>query len=169
MEVDILGRNIAVTDGLRTAVIENTKKLNKFFGDNVQLRAVLRTTKGTSMVELTAFIDGVAIRAEEKNEDMYDAIHDAVETMERRARKYKEKSIEAKRRPPRQTAAEEKKNDDLVRVKRIKTKPLYPEEAVIAMEAAGHDFYMFLNADTGTTCVVYKRYDGGYGLIEPEN
>ena len=63
--------------------------------------------------------------------------------------------------------AVEEESVDIVRTKRFNLKPMDSEEAVLQMDMLGHDFFVFTNANSGTTNVVYRRHDGKYGLIEP--
>ena len=55
----------------------------------------------------------------------------------------------------------------IVKTKQFPVKPMSPEEAVLQLELVGHDFFVFRNAESGEVNVVYRRRDGGYGLIEP--
>ena len=121
---------------------------------------------------------GVILRAEEVTNDMYASIDTAIDKMVRQIRRHRtklEKGLRAGAFEP--AAAEEVVPEDeveetapqLVRVKRFLVKPMDVEDAIAQMEMLGHNFFLFLNIDTESACVVYKRQDGGYGLLEPEN
>ncbi|MGN0378427.1 MAG: ribosome hibernation-promoting factor, HPF/YfiA family [Butyrivibrio sp.] len=174
MRFTITGKNIEVTDGLRSAVEEKIGKLDKYFSTETQAIVTLSVEKDRQKIEVTIPVKGTIIRAEEVSTDMYVSIDLVEEVIERQMRKYKNKIVESK-----QAAAEFSKKyiendyDDepeikIVRSKKFGIKPMDPEEACIQMELLGHNFYVFSNAETDEVNVVYKRKNGTYGLIEPE-
>ena len=171
MRFTITGKNIEVTDGLRSAVEEKIGKLDKYFSTETQAIVTLSVEKDRQKIEVTIPVKGTIIRAEEVSTDMYVSIDLVEEVIERQMRKYKNKIVESK-----QAAAEFSKkyiDDDepeikIVRSKKFGIKPMDPEEACIQMELLGHNFYVFSNAETDEVNVVYKRKNGTYGLIEPE-
>ncbi len=137
----------------------------------------VRTTN-TSKVEVTIPMPNLVLRAEEENADMYAAIDLIVDKLERQIRKHKTK-INRKSRfngatgevfaIAQDAATQEVEEDELevVRNKRFDLKPMDSEEAILQMNMLGHSFFVYTNADTNTTNVVYRRKDGRYGLIEP--
>lgn len=116
------------------------------------------------------------IRAEESCNDMYVSIDLVEEIIERQIRRYRKKLIDKKQaaqsfsqlfiEEAEEAEAEEAIN--IVKTKRFGMKPMFPEDACVEMELLGHNFYMFLNAETDQVNVVYKRKNHTYGLIEPE-
>ena len=174
MRFTITGKNIEVTEGLRSAIIEKIGKLDKYFSTEMDATVTLSVEKERQKIEVTIPVKGNIIRAEEVSNDMYVSIDLVEESIERPLRRYKTKLVDAK-----QAAAEfsksyiEKDYDDdaevkIVRSKRFGIKPMNPEEACVQMELLQHNFYVFLNSETDEVNVVYKRKNNTYGLIEPE-
>ena len=174
MRFTITGKNIEVTEGLRSAIIEKIGKLDKYFSTEMDATVTLSVEKERQKIEVTIPVKGNIIRAEEVSNDMYVSIDLVQEIIERQLRRYKTKLVDAK-----QAAAEfsksyiEKDYDDdaevkIVRSKRFGIKPMNPEEACVQMELLQHNFYVFLNSETDEVNVVYKRKNNTYGLIEPE-
>ena len=162
MRYTITGRNIEVTPGLKAAVEKKIGKLEHFF------------TPDTEVI-VTIPVKGNTIRAEESSTDMYVSIDLVEEIIERQIRRYRKKLIDKKQAAISFSQAfieeEDEVQDDeiqIVKTKKFAIKPTIPEEACLQMEMLGHNFYVFLNADTDQVNVVYKRKNGTYGLIEPE-
>ena len=174
MKFIISGKNIDVTDGLRSAVNEKIGKLERYFTDSTEIHVPLSTEKERPKIEVTIPMKGNIIRAEQESNDMYVSIDLVEEIIERQLRRYKTKLIEKQ-----QTAVslnkafiEEENEDDeeirIIRTKRFAVKPMDSEEACVQMELLGHSFFVFRNAETDEVNVVYKRKNHTYGLIEPE-
>lgn len=177
MKFIITGRNIEVTNGLKSAVEEKIGKLERYFTSDVTVYVALGVQKDLQTIEVTIPVKGSIIRAEESSTDMYVSIDLVEEIIERQLKKYKTKLISSHQQeaPEFSTAyldeSYEDEEDDsikIVRSKRFGIKPMDAEEACIQMELLGHSFYMFSNSETDEVNVVYKRKDGTYGLIEPE-
>lgn len=176
MRYTITGRNIEVTPGLREAIEEKIGKLSRYFNPDTEVIATLSVQKDRQKIEVTIPVKGHIIRAEESSNDMYVSIDLVEEIIERQIKKYRKKLVDKK-----QSAASfsnaflsdeyENVGDDeikIVKTKRFGIKPMDPEEACVQMELLGHNFYVFLNAETEEVNVVYKRKGATYGLIEPE-
>lgn len=174
MHYTITGRNIEVTPGLRDAVQEKIGKLDRYFAPDTEVIATLSVQRDRQKIEVTIPVKGSLIRAEESSNDMYVSIDLVEEIIERQIKKYKNKLIDKKQSAQSFSAlflSEESTADDdikIVKTKRFAMKPMDAEEACLQMELLGHDFYVFLNADTDEVNVVYKRKGQTYGLIEPE-
>ena len=174
MRYTITGRNIEVTQGLREAVEDKLGKLDRFFAPATEAVVRLSVQKDIQKIEVTIPVKGHIIRAEESSSDMYVSIDLVEEILERQLKKYKNKLIDKKQSAPsfsesflkEDASAEEE--IQIVKSKKFAVKPMDPEEACVQMELLGHNFYVFLNADTEEVNVVYKRKGGTYGLIEPE-
>lgn len=174
MKFTILGKNIDVTEGLKTAVQEKIGKLEKYFTPDTEVHVTLSVEKDKQKIEVTIPVKGSIIRSEESSNDMYVSIDLVEEIIERQMKKYKSKLI------AREQGAgilkqefvdeidEEEEEIQIVRSKRFGIKPMFPEDACVEMELLGHDFFVFKNAETGEVNVVYKRKGKTYGLIEPE-
>ena len=174
MKFIITGRNIDVTPGLKEAVESKIGKLEKYFTPDTTVNVTLSVDKDRHKIEVTIPVKGNIIRSEQVSNDMYVSIDLAQEIIERQLKKYRSKLIDKH-----QAASSFKKEyieneyydeEDIhiERSKKFDIKPMYPEDAAVQMELLGHSFYIFVNADTGDTNVIYKRKGGTYGLIEPE-
>ena len=174
MRFTITGRNIEVTQGLREAVEDKLGKLDRFFAPATEAVVRLSVQKDIQKIEVTIPVKGHIIRAEESSSDMYVSIDLVEEILERQLKKYKHKLIDKKQSAPSfseaflQEDASAEEEIQIVKSKKFAVKPMDPEEACVQMELLGHNFYVFLNADTEEVNVVYKRKGGTYGLIEPE-
>ena len=171
MRYTITGRNIEVTPGLRDAVQDKLGKLEKYFTPDTEAIITLSVQKELQKIEVTIPVKGSIIRAEEASTDMYVSIDLVEEIIERQIKKYRKKLIDKKQSA--QAFLEEEDNTVEEEIKISKTKhfdikPMYPEDACLEMELLGHNFYMFLNAETDQMSVVYKRKGNSYGLIEAE-
>lgn len=176
MRITITGRNIELTAGIKEAVEEKLSKLEKYFKPDTDVNVTLSVEKERQKIEVTIPTKGHTIRAEEVSNDMYVSIDLVEETLERQLIKYRTKIISKKMNAAANFKAEylEDKYEDedeeikIVRSKRYDLKPMYPEDACIQMELLGHDFFVFVNAETDEVNVVYKRKSNTYGIIEPE-
>lgn len=175
MNINIFGKNIEVTPGIKKAVEDKLKTLNKYLAEDTKVDVTLSVDKNDQKVEVTIPVRGNIIRAEEVSDDMYATIDLVEETIERQIRKYKNKMIDKKRSKETQVPEfvdfdydDDEEDVKIVRTKRFGIKPMDAEEACIQMDLIGHNFFVFLNADTDEVNVVYKRKNGTYGLIEPE-
>ncbi len=174
MRYTITGRNVDVTPGLRSAIEEKIGKLDRYFNPDTEVIVTLSVQKGKQKIEVTIPVKGNIIRAEESSSDMYVSIDLVEEIIERQLKKYKRKLIDKKQSAQSFSElflTEEAAVDEdiqIVKTKRFAIKPMDPEEACVQMELLGHNFYVFLNAETEEVNVVYKRKNGTYGLIEPE-
>lgn len=174
MNLVISGRNIDITEGLRSAVEDKIGKLERYFNASTEVHVTLSTEKSRQKIEVTIPMKGSIIRAEQTSTDMYVAIDLVEEIIERQLRKYKNKLIDKE-----QAAAQlskdflaedafDEEEIEIIRTKRFAMKPMDPEEACVQMELLGHNFFVFRNAETEEVNVVYKRKGNTYGLIEPE-
>ena len=176
MKFIISGRNIDITDGLRSAVEDKLGKLEKFFTDDTEIHVTLSVEKERQKIEVTIPVKGNIIRSEQVSNDMYVSIDLVEEIIERQLRKYRKKIIDKKQNAGTfQQAFIEKDFEDentneikIIRTKKFGFKPMYPEDACVQMELLGHNFFVFLNAETEEVNVVYKRKGNTYGLIEPD-
>lgn len=174
MNLVISGKNLDITEGLRSAVEEKIGKLERYFTDTTEVHVTLSTEKNRQKIEITIPMKGSIIRAEEVSSDMYVSIDLVEEVIERQLRKYKNKLIDKA-----QNAAHlnqefidedvyEEEEIQIIRSKKFAMKPMDPEEACVQMELLGHNFFVFRNSETDEVNVVYKRKGNTYGLIEPE-
>ncbi len=173
MKLQITGRKIDITPGLRDYTTNKLSKLEKFFGDEVTADVTLSVQKDEHIVEVTISHKGIIYRAEVSEPDMYASIDRVQDVLERQIRKQKtrlEKQLKAGAfdHAPEFGDVEEEKEFKVVKTKTYSAKPMSAEEAILQMNLLGHSFYIFTNSDNMDKNVVYKRKDGNYGLIELE-
>lgn len=174
MKFIIVGRNIELTPGLKSAVEEKIGKLEKYFQPDTEVHVTLSVEKERQKIEVTIPVKGSIIRSEQVSNDMYVSIDLVEEIIERQLKKYKTKIVDKHQNVEAfsKMFVENDYMDDeeikIVRTKKFDIKPMYPEDACIQMELLGHNFFVFFNAETDQVNVVYKRKGDTYGLIEPE-
>ena len=185
MHVIVHGHGIDVTGPLREYAERKVSKLDEYYG-NIQKATVTLDVRPiddlfrNNVAEVTVWTAGRMLRATDGASDMYAAIDQVFEMLERQIEKHKEKRKHETRRQAERAKEEvremleeklrpkEPAGPVIVKVKRFAMKPQTPEEAAHEMELLGHDFYMFMNSKTREINVVYRRKTGNYGLIEPE-
>jgi putative sigma-54 modulation protein len=178
MQIIVKGKNIEVTEALREYALEKVSRVEKYLDRILKTEIEMSVEKNpkiqdNQVVEVTIFSSGPIIRARESAVDMYQAIDLVSSKLERQARRVKKKMIDRShhvKNPFKESAAplsEEEAEAAIVKTKSFPLKPMIPEEACLQMELLGHDFFVFINAETEETNVVYRRRDGNYGLIEP--
>ncbi len=173
MRTIISGRNIDVTDALESTIKSKLGKLDRFFNEELDAWVTLTVEKNRHIMEVTIPFNGSILRAEESTDDMYKSVDGVVSKLMRQFRKQKSRlenryrGYETIRFENIRDDKEETEESKIVRTKRFAIKPMDPEEAVMQMELLGHDFFVYMDADTSDVNVVYKREDGHYGLIEP--
>lgn len=174
MKFIIIGKNIDVTEGLKSAVKDKIGKLEKYFTPETEVHVTLSVEKERQKIEVTIPVKGSVIRSEQISNDMYVSIDLVEEIIERQLKKYKNKLIEKQQNNGyfKQEFMDkdymEEEEIKIVRTKKFDIKPMYPEDACVQMELTGHNFFVFFNAETDQVNVVYKRKGNTYGIIEPE-
>ena len=170
----LTGRNIDVTDAMRSYAEDKLEKLERFSDQIVDAKVVMSYDSGSSdpaRVEVQLNVPHGIVRAEESGQDTYAAVDKVVDKLERQLKRFKGKLLARRTNdlpPPLEDAAEDAE-PRLARTKRHVLRPMTPEDAAVQMEALGHSFFMFHNLETNLTSVIYLRNDGDYGLIEPGN
>lgn len=171
MKITITTRKTFVNEIDKGMIEKKIGKLSKFFSDDAEATVTVSSQKNDKIVEVTIFANGIVYRAEERNEDILDAVDKAEVAIDRQIRRNKtrlEKNLrrEALVLDTEDAPVEEEKEFNIIRTKTHSLKPMSAEEAILQMNLLGHEFFIFLNADTDSTDIVYKRKDGNYGLIE---
>lgn len=178
---NVRGENIEVTPAIRDYVEKKVGKLERYFSDapeaTVHVNLKVYTEK-TAKVEVTIPLPYLVLRAEETSPDLYASVDLVVDKLERQIRKFKTKINRKSRETGLDTTkaavftngeeAEDVPELDIVRTKRLSLKPMDSEEAVLQMNMLGHNFFIFEDAETNGTSIVYRRKDGKYGLIETD-
>ena len=175
MKTTILLRQVTIGDDVRALIEKKITKLDKFFLDNAEAFVTLSKKREKEILELTITAAGSLFRSEVEGPSFCHAIDTAVNVIERQIRKNKTRLARRLRqdafsRTVEETsfAAEEPEEElNIVRIKQFKFAPMTREEAVLQMNLLEHNFFAFRDEDNGGTfAVVYKRNDGGYGIIE---
>lgn len=177
MKVKVRAKNTEVTKDLHYKINKKLSKLDKYFimSDNVEANILIKNYPDGEKIEVTIPTEYVLLRAEEKDDEILDALDIVVGRLERQIRKYKTK-LSRKSKDNKLafnvaslSALEDVDEEDIVvKTKTITPKPMDLEEAIMQMELIGHTFFVYEDIETSSVSVVYKRNDGGYGLIETE-
>ena len=177
MQITIKSKNMEITDRLRAYIEKKVSKLDRYLPniDEARVELSLQSTKSAGdrqAVQLTLRSDGTILRAEDRSAEIQTSLDAVLDKMTRQIARYKGKHWRSKGRSQRSresiAQAEPEPEGEVVRVKRFQTRPMDVEEAIEQMELLGHDFFAFYDASAGTFSIVYKRRDGGYGLLQPE-
>ena len=175
MKTNIYLRKTELKDEQEEMLVKKIDKLGKFFNDDAQADIVVSEQRDKKIVEVTIRTIDMIYRAEERNDEVYDAADEIVEAISRQIRKNKTRLAKQLKGGVKTDAypGDDKKDEKdseikIVRVKKHHVKPMSAEEAVLQMNMLGHAFFVFINAETNETDIVYRRKDGNYGLIETD-
>ena len=178
MRLEVKGRNVEVNDSIRRYAEDKLDKIEKQLPEPTQIEVELTLETNPSIAddhiaEATVWTKGPILRARESSTDMKASIDQLVDKLERQARRYRDK----RRRGPGKSShhsvegtpvVPDEDSPLIVKTKQFPVKPMSPEEAVLQLELVGHDFFVFRSDESGEVNVIYRRRDGGYGLIEPQ-
>ena len=174
MKLKVVGRNMDVSPEVYQYLEKKLKRLDKhlpnIFEGTVELsREMTKAPQSRYVAQITLTHSGMVLRGEEHATEVYAAIDAVIDVIDRRIERYKGK-LYKKGRGEKPLPVEEPQEVEarIVREKRFLLAPLYVEEAIEQMELLGHDFFLFINAQTGLYSLVYHRQSGDYGLIEAE-
>ncbi len=171
MNITIVGRKCNPREDFRARAEKRLSKVEKLFGEEANAKVTATVEKTCHIVEITVTKGGMIYRAEERADNMVDALDECVDSLIRQIRKNKtrlDKKLHSAVLDDFMIDVEEETDFDVIREKSVALKPQSVEEAILQMNLLGHQFYMFLNADTDKINVVYKRNADGYGLISPD-
>ncbi|MFH1784404.1 MAG: ribosome-associated translation inhibitor RaiA [bacterium] len=180
MKITITARHLELTKALHDYAEKKVRKVKKYFTNVIDAHIILTVTKNTQLAEVILHSPGITINANEEGGDMYAAIDLVVDNLERQVKRHKEK-MKAKSRQHRASRRKIKQSDDLPEdmgeqgkvpiseVKRFDIKPMTPEEAVAQMKLMRHDQWVFVSSETGKVTFIYKKDNGEYGVIEPND
>ncbi len=177
MKTVVIGKGLKPGEQLRQRAEKKLSKFDRYFGDEAEATVRLSAEGDQKCIEITIRVKGHIYRSETLAGDALEAFDRAMDLMERQIRKQKtkfEKQIrdyaymqEYLRTLPSEEELEvEREEPHIARQKQFELIPLQPEEACLQMEMLGHNFHLFISAETGNVAVVYKRRDGNYGLLE---
>lgn len=177
MRLQVKGRNVEVSESIREYAELKLGKLDRMLNDLTTVELELAVEKNPSIAdnqvaEATIFTKGPVLRARESSGDMKASIDQLTEKLMRQVKHYRESRTDHRRArgatAPVPTGGPPVEEPQIVKSKQFAVKPMSAEEAVLQLELVGHDFFVFQNADSNDVNVVYRRRDGGYGLIEPQ-
>lgn len=176
MKYVLTDKKVVVPDTLRAYAEKKIGKLERYFKTDAVAYVTFDVERGRHVVEITIHTGSLYFRVSEKTTDMYASIDAAVAAIEKQIHKNKSRLEKRLRQDafdvsvnPLQASDDDEKEDEIniVRVKKFSIKPMTAEEAVLQMNLLDHEFFVFKNADSEEHfSVVYRRNDGGYGLIE---
>jgi len=181
MELQIFSKNMEIPPDIRSYVQKKIGKLTHYLPNITEAKVEIheQNTKSPQhryTAQVTLNSRGVILRGEERGEGVRAVIDEVAAVMERQIERYKGKLHDKGRgsslaRQPEEEIVVEKEAANLprvVRLKRFQVKPMSVREASEQMELLGHSFFLFVNSDNDRLCLLYRRNDGNYGLIEPE-
>ena len=174
MKITYTARKVNLKDNFKELCEKKLSKFNKIFSEDATASVVVTLYKNRQIVEVTVSDNGMIYRAEDTQDEMDDALDKVVDILGRQLRKNKTRLSSRLRDNtadftailPDEDIEDEEEFD--IRYKTIPVKPISVEEAILQMNMLNHDFFVFINADTNETNVVYKRKGDTYGLLEPE-
>lgn len=178
MKTTITGRNTVITPAITERIEKKTERMGRYLRADAEMQIRLTKTKNDMRIaEITIPMGNHVILRSEGREagNLFRAIDEALAKMERQIHKHRTKLERNLREDAFQTAPEyiEEENIpeekiDIIRRKTFPVRPMSVEDAAIQMELLGHEFFAFVNMDTGAINVLYQRKEGGLGLLEPE-
>lgn len=176
MIINIIGKQVTIRDDMNALVEKKLAKFDRYFPNGAEATVTVRPDRDRVRVETTISVGGTLFRAEESSSEFKNALNRCVELIEGQIRKNKtrlEKQMKTSFAAAEAALAEEmppvtEEGEFEIRKKSFLLKPMTPEEAILQMNLLGHSFYVFEDAETGDTAVVYKRNAGSYGLISPD-
>jgi putative sigma-54 modulation protein len=175
MRVIITSKNLNASDHLKEIIESKFQKLGKYFSSDINANVTLSLEKGRQKVEATINAKGTIFRAENTTNDVYSGVDRVVDKLSAQMSKFKTK-LQKKHKDNKTILfadVPDYPDDDadepaIVRRKKFDLLPMSVDEALMQMELLEHNFFVFLNVETDTVSVIYKRNDGNYGLLETE-
>ena len=171
MEINIRGDKVKVTQSIKNYIEEKIGRLDKYFDDpsNTTASVIIRVKGINQIIEVTIPLKKIILRGEETHNDLYAAIDLVTEKIERQIRKNKTK-IQKKAKESYGILLNfeepEQEENKIVKRKTLDTKPMSEEEAILQMEMLGHSFFIYKDDELDEICILYRRKDGNYGVIE---
>ncbi len=171
MRITITSKNFNASNHLKDTIEKKFDKLGKYFSDDITANVMVSTEAGKDKLEATINAGGTFFRAEEATKDIYECVDKVIDKLSSQMsrfktklqKKYKDNKDFAFSEIPEVSEDEEIK---IVRTKKFELTPMPVEEAIMQMELLEHNFYIFLNMETDSVNVVYKRKNNDYGLLE---
>ena len=172
MKVIITCKNFSASDHLKEIIENKFEKLNKYFSSDIVANVMISMERGKQKIEATINARGMIFRAEENSADIYESVDRILEKLSSQMSRFKTK-LQKKHKDNKDLLFADipEQDDEPEEIKVVKTKkfdlvPMTTEEAIIQMELVQHSFFVFLNMETDSINVVYKRKNDDYGLLE---
>lgn len=169
LKIQYKSRNVELSNAMKEYVDKKLKKLERIVNDE-DSEAEVRLSKERQRytVEITLKLRSIIVRAEESTKDFYASVDNAVDNLERRLKRFKDRYRTLKREKAESPEPiTEGKKEKVVKVKKFMLRPMDVEEAMIQLDMLDHEFFMFRNAEDDQINLLYRRKDGNYGLIVP--
>ena len=171
MEINVRGTKVEITESMRNYVSEKLGKLDKDISlDGGRASVLVKVRNYSQKVEVTIPLKTLILRAEAEEQDFYSAVDMVINKLERQIRKNKTKLQKREKKGLKELNVDEAieipEEKEVVKRKKIDLKLMSSEEAILQMDLLGHNFFLYKDEETDMPAVVYKRKDGGYGIIE---
>lgn len=170
MNFQVRGERMEVTNSMKEYAIQKLSKMEKYFDNpnNIVCKVIFSVRGREQKVEVTINGGKYDLRAEVSHNDLYAALDLVVDKLETQMRKFKSKLMSKDRVQIvyNEEVIEDEEVQDIVKRKKVYLKPMHEEDAILEMELSGHNFYIYKDIKTENVNVLYKRYDGSYGIIE---
>ena len=176
MIITITGRKVNLRDNFKNLAQKKLSRFDRIFDENATAKVVVTVERNRQTVEIAINSNGVIYRAESTDLEMNDALDHVISALGRQIRKNKTRlnkrihsaALDQYVQEYVNAVEEPEEAYEVVRTKHFPVKPLSPEEAILQMNLLEHQFFMFRNEQSGEINVVYRRKDGSYGLLEPD-
>lgn len=176
MKVSIIGRKVVLRDNFKELVAKKLSRFDRIFEEDAEAKTVVTLEKNRQTVEITIRSRGMIYRAEASADEMNSALDVVVDALASQIRRNKKRltkklrasAFDAAGGSPDSAKEADAENYQVIRTKHFIVKPMSADEAILQMELLEHQFFMFRNEATSEINVVYRRRDGGFGLLEPD-
>ena len=171
MDINVTAKKFHLNEELRTRIDKKLSKLDRYFRNDAQASVRLTTQKNDEIAEVTGVSEGLVFRAQARSDEMLHSLEEATDSLERQLRRHKTRLQKRLRSGAFENPADEASVEEpfeLIRSKHFALKPMELDEAILQMELLEHDFFLYRDTAEHAVCLVYRRKDGGYGLITAE-
>ena len=173
MLTNIRSRKFELTDEMKAYIEKRMAKYDRMLGGVDEINVLVSEQKNLKKVEVTIPLHDVILRCEETDTDFFACVDRVAEKLGGPVRKHKTRLAKRMKEGSNNKRVISEMPDNvpdsqLVKYKKFTSKPYSVDEAIMQMDLLGHNFFAFINEETGKVNVVYLRHDGNYGLLEPE-
>jgi putative sigma-54 modulation protein len=179
MHISVTFRHVESSEALKDYAIRKLSKMDKYIDSPLEANVVLGIEKFRHQADITVTGDGLKIKGSEETGDMYSAIDLAMEKIEKQLKRFREKprtikagrnlkALGARLNVIAATSGEEDSSPNIIRSRSMEAKPMDLEEAVLQLKSGNDEILVFTNSQSAALNILYRRRDGNFGLIEPE-